>query len=54
MVLFAAVHMSLPGTSETSRRDPAKSASRVKAVVRRTTGGFRRRPLELPLWWLAN
>jgi hypothetical protein len=36
-VLFAAAHESAPGTSETSRRDEAKSAYEVKAVVRRTS-----------------
>jgi hypothetical protein len=31
------MHMSLPGTSATSRRDPVRSAYEVKAVVRRTS-----------------
>jgi hypothetical protein len=38
---FFAVRGSAPGTSETLRRDPAKSAYEVKAVVRRTSSGDR-------------
>jgi hypothetical protein len=34
---LAALHESGSGTSETSRRDPSKSAYGVKAVVQRTS-----------------